>query len=330
MAVVPHAAASRPLTRLRQNRRWSVLVLATVINRCNNWEKASSITPLTFTGKFRGSAAATRERSVLGASGKENVHALENDGFVRCRPFLSKDAKRLHNILWDYYPDRYNVSLNDPGTWTLSDGTGVRPYFSSPDQLMESTSWKAMQRRINEEMDGMFGEGQWRCKPAATLLVNCPSQGINWTTPFRWHTDESLLPFVKHPNHFYAFVILEDLQPRGGGTMIVSGSVRRALLCNRSFGAGYGSLKDELASEHAWFNKLFFREAETDSAERRATRYASQEMCSAGVSMKVVELTGSAGDIIIWDPRALHSGSDNVNALPRTSLRLALERVKPQ
>jgi len=271
-------------------------------------------------------------RASLGptSTGSERFRTLETQGFARCGSFSAEDARNLHDIIWDRYAQEFQIFRDDPSTWTLDNGEGVRPYYAGCQRLADSKSWTLMQERINGELDSMFGEGQWKCGSAATLLVNGPSTGISWTTPYNWHTDEPVIPQAEHPESYYVFVLLDDLKSQGGSTMIVEGSVRRALAYDRPFLLGGADLKTDLAKEHVWFEKLFFKPSETETAEIRAERFASEGICSAGVALRVVELTGSAGDIIIWDPRALHSASDNVNGIPRTSMRIGIERVCPR
>ena len=45
------------------------------------------------------------------------------------------------------------------------------------------------------------------------------------------------------------------------------------------------------------------------------------------VSMRVVEMTGRPGDIVLWDPRALHTASNSVGCRPRSVIRFRLEHV---
>merc|ERR1712003_197557 len=44
--------------------------------------------------------------------------------------------------------------------------------------------------------------------------------------------------------------------------------------------------------------------------------------------MRVVEMTGEPGDIIIWDPRSIHSSSGNVSDRPRSVVRFRFERAQ--
>ncbi|CAE8630676.1 unnamed protein product, partial [Polarella glacialis] len=43
---------------------------------------------------------------------------------------------------------------------------------------------------------------------------------------------------------------------------------------------------------------------------------------------QVVELTGSPGDLVVWDPRSLHSASSNANSVPRSVIRFRLENME--
>ncbi len=51
------------------------------------------------------------------------------------------------------------------------------------------------------------------------------------------------------------------------------------------------------------------------------------EYVSAGVPLRVVELTGAAGDVVLMDPRCLHTVSANVGRRGRLQMRLTCRRV---
>ena len=56
-------------------------------------------------------------------------------------------------------------------------------------------------------------------------------------------------------------------------------------------------------------------------------RYLEAPYRSAGVSLRLVELTGRPGDIVFMDPRCLHTVSANASDRPRLTMRMTCSRA---
>jgi len=98
---------------------------------------------------------------------------------------------------------------------------------------------------------------------------------------------------------------------------------------------------EALAKEDGWFEDLFGPCPQGQSIDyrhlcskatstERVRRFMTQGTISAGIPLRVVELTGAPGDIIIWDPRCLHSASNNVSSRPRSVIKFRLDRTQPK
>lgn len=77
-----------------------------------------------------------------------------------------------------------------------------------------------------------------------------------------------------------------------------------------------------LSNKDSWFKEL----GSDGPPEQRINSFMKQGTNVNDIQSKVVELTGNAGDIIILDPRCLHSISSNISKLPREVLRLDFRR----
>lgn len=113
------------------------------------------------------------------------------------------------------------------------------------------------------------------------LLISLPNQG-EWTlTGLNWHTDIS--PSGRHPMPgVQAFILIDDVKPRGGATLAIAGSHLHA-------GRGESSGKAR---------EILRRSDDIESALR-------------GHDLSIVEMSGSAGDIYLMDMRLLHTPSIN-------------------
>lgn len=121
----------------------------------------------------------------------------------------------------------------------------------------------------------------------AQLLLSPPRQG-EWTLArLNWHTDLSA-PGNRLPG-IQLFVLIDDVLPKGGGTLAISGS----------------HVQPRLARADAMdIRALLKREADPRKA-----------LTERGFS--IVEMTGAAGDVYLMDMRLLHTPSVNASPRPR-------------
>ncbi len=100
------------------------------------------------------------------------------------------------------------------------------------------------------------------------------------------------------------FGFVGEVAPQGGGTLVIEGShelVRRmvAQTDNHDLGKS-GVAKKKLFSRYPWFHAPDFAGVELD-----------------GVCVRVRELTGQPGDVVLMLPWTLHNGNMNCSAEPR-------------
>ncbi|CAE8724480.1 unnamed protein product [Polarella glacialis] len=242
----------------------------------------------------------------------------------------------MHDTLWADIAHRHGVRRHDPEVWSWRRGQDPRLYGPPPTSLTESVQYAFLQQRVHDLVDDMLGPQTWRLKGKATMFVDCPDAGASWTMPLGWHTDVPVDPSDLWPKFVYAFAFLDFVESRGGATMLLAGSTRRLQLMNELVKVGGHNFKAALARENPWFAELFFPEAgeactgeislrRALSEEERTSRLMWSGVVSKGIPMRVEELTGAPGDLLLWDPRALHSASCNTSSRPRSVLKFRLE-----
>lgn len=132
--------------------------------------------------------------------------------------------------------------------------------------------------------------------PAPQPLLSLP-QKEEWSLrALNWHLD------VKAPAHggspgLQAFVLLDELAPRGGATLALAGSHRLHAL-----GGAHHVLR-----EHPVLGALFDPARAPDVEPGRAYDVH-------GVPVSVIEMRGAAGDVYVMDLRVLHAPSVNATA----------------
>ncbi|MCO5169611.1 MAG: phytanoyl-CoA dioxygenase family protein [Planctomycetes bacterium] len=179
-------------------------------------------------------------------------------------------------------------------------------------------------------VDGVFGPGAWapvEGQHGGLAAPNFPLPGV-WSVPHEaWHVDEPSGAGRAGAWGLLGFALLDEVAPGGGATVLIAGSHRRLLaLADERAAPGALLTTDEalaaLAAAEDWFADLL---RPGDPAARRR-RFMDEGHVSAGVSLRVVEVTGAPGDVVLMDPRCLHTVSANVSPRARLQMRLVCQR----
>lgn len=131
-------------------------------------------------------------------------------------------------------------------------------------------------------MIGAVGGSDLRCGPGQ-FLVSLPQQGEWSLRGLNWHVDISS-PDPSRPAGVQAFILLEDVVPQGGGTLVLAGSHKRAT--SKDLGQRI---------------RMILREG---SDPRKPL---------AELGLSIVELAGKAGDVHLMDMRLLHTPALNAS-----------------
>ena len=233
--------------------------------------------------------------------------------------FDRADAKRMATTLLSYLAEHVGVRLDDPSTWC--DLRGGAPFAALAKQSAFSSVGT---QRLSEALDDLVGAGEWTdSRGWRAPLVTLPGpDGATWDVPRSWHTDAPVWPTAQIVR---MFAYLADVPPRGGGTLVVAGSHRVAVAwAERHPDSSHSSaeFKKSLRRECPWFGELFGRQLAWGS---RAKRFMEETGESFGVPVRVHELSGHAGDVVLWHPSLLHAESPNILDVPRLMLTHTVE-----
>ena len=172
-------------------------------------------------------------------------------------------------------------------------------------------------------IDGLLGAGRWQ-RPAhwGRPLVTFPNPGTAWDVPTSdWHLDSQDLELTM----VAVFAHLVPVRPRGGGTLVITGSHRLTTPAGpEAANAPVRSreVKAYLSTLHPWLRDLW--SAGGDAG--RIHRYLTAGAVIDGVEVRVEELTGEPGDAVIMHPRLLHVAAPNTLDSPRLMLLQFLRR----
>ncbi len=279
-------------------------------------------------GNDRARAVRTRDdttmRAVPGAEdldGLEGLGDLGETGILKIEgAFSGADAARMRDVVWNELHRRYGIERDDPLTWQRHPPTGLRA--SKRSRAFAAICGPAVARVL----DRAFGEGSWD-EPLqfGSVLVTMPN-AHEWRVPARvWHSDfQPTLPFDRLVA-VKLWALLDDLEPGGGGTPQLAGSHRAfARYLRRTGERDYKRAKFGFLSSHPWLRSL----SHDDGGPGRNDRLMS-DVDVDGVSLRVIECTGSAGDVYVTHPWVFHSIAVNASTRPRLMRSFAVRRSAP-
>jgi ectoine hydroxylase-related dioxygenase (phytanoyl-CoA dioxygenase family) len=231
-------------------------------------------------------------------------------GWMRVRAFSVDEAAAMRAAAWRALADA-GIRQSDPSTWTRE-----RPDHLQ--HLKDDPAFRAAgSAQLLQAIDGAL-EGQAYEKPKnwGAVFLAFPSPHA-WSVPFGgWHIDANYLSPLSPPAGVRTHALFGDVTARAGGTLIVAGSHR---LVHKYFkdhppppgirGAGYR----KLLQGHPYIRDLH---TEGD-VHARAARFIDRAEEHDGISLRVVENTGEAGDVILLHPLVLHVATSNTSAGPR-------------
>jgi hypothetical protein len=244
------------------------------------------------------------------ADNEETFEHFCAHGWMRVRAFSSDEAAAMRAAAWRALAE-IGIRESDRSTWTRE-----RPEHLQ--RLKENPAFQAVgSARLLKAIDAAL-EGQAYEKPKnwGALFLAFPSRHA-WCVPSRgWHIDANYLSALSPPAGVRTHALFGDVAARAGGTLIVSGShrlVHRYFKDNPAPPAARGAGYRKLLQGHPYIRALH---TEGDMDER-ATRFIGRAEEHGGISLRVVENTGAAGDVILLHPLVLHVATPNTGKAPR-------------
>ncbi len=247
---------------------------------------------------------------------------FDRSGIVRVPGAIaSRDAAKMCDRVWDTLGRRFKIRRDDPGTWGARRVAGFHD-LSKAENFAEIAS-----PVICEALDNLMGERNWqRPERWASLLVTFPVSTERWDVPHKaWHLD---FPAPSHVQELFAvriFVCLAKLRPAGGGTLFLEGSHR--LVQDLADKETAGKLRSAEAREglirnYPWVKGLCSFDEKVD----RVQEFIKGGAEIGDVNVRVIEMTGEAGDVFMTHPLMLHAGSTNCAQDPRLVLSSTVYR----
>ena len=223
--------------------------------------------------------------------------------------FPRATAEAMCDRLWEFLAGRYAMHREERSTWTVETPAGFQP-------VTRSGAFRAVGGDpLCTALNALFGAGKWaRPRWWGRPLVTFPGDGP-WELPTRaWHFDFMPASAGQRPVQFFAF--LNQVRPRGGGTLVLTGSHR---LVAPYLGRGEAFRMPQVRASlevHPWLRGLW----EPGDGSDRIQRYMNDGTVVDGVPLHVVELTGEPGDVILMHCDCFHAAAPNRLTEPRMML----------
>jgi len=125
------------------------------------------------------------------------------------------------------------------------------------------------------------------------------------------------------------FTLLSDVEPRGGATLVVTGSHRLVERFVRGLSPTekeekFARLVDRFMRTDPWLEELAHGAVDAPERERR---FLEDGACIDGFDVRVETISGKAGDGVLMHPWTLHARSPHAGDGPRFILAKDIYRV---
>ncbi|MBS0386177.1 MAG: phytanoyl-CoA dioxygenase family protein [Proteobacteria bacterium] len=241
----------------------------------------------------------------------ETVEHFRVHGWMRITDaFDARAAAAMREVVWRALA-RLGVRRENPSTWTNERPTHLKhirddPAFSAVGGARVCSAIGALLAVQPHDPPKNWG----------SPFVAFPSQE-GWTLPTHgWHVDANYASQLWPPRGVKSFALFGDVTPRGGGTLILSGSHR---LIHKWF-VDHPPPPDACSADMRRLLQAhpYLRALQTEGEpKQRIARFMNRVEDVAGVPLRVIEHTGSAGEVLLLHPLLMHVASINQSAAPR-------------
>ena len=227
--------------------------------------------------------------------------------------FSRADGLAMERQWWRELEDAHGIRRDDSSSWRQILGD-LKAAKRDPVQAA------IMTERVRGVFDDLLGKAAW--SPPGDWgrpLVTFPEPGA-WEVPARlWHWDNPCELHLDRPRALFVVSFIGPVAPRGGGTLILSGSPRLLIQQEHRIPAsqrrGSGARAwGRFHRSHPWLMALT---GQAPSPADRTAAFMDGETIVDGVPLRVVELTGEPGDMVFCHPVMVHCVAPNRGTRPR-------------
>jgi hypothetical protein len=240
----------------------------------------------------------------------EQLQTFWETGVLRLNAaFEAADALHIQGLVWDHLAAS-GVDRGDPATW-------LPDRFRGLGNLRRELPWERITRssRVRGALDELLGRKKWLFGEYEGLLASPPeSPRAPWKIARGdWHWDGGAPGPWAPSDAVWLWGILCSLPPRSGGTLLLEGSAAlvgefKAECEARSI----WSTRERFREWHPYLRRLYGLDPSDDPRE-----FLSTSVDDVGRRLRVIEITGEPGDMVITQPGILHRVPQHHGGFPR-------------
>jgi len=239
------------------------------------------------------------------------------------RAYAPEDALAAQDFLWEKLRAQ-GIEKTDAATWT-------KPLVRLNENYGDAQFQACNTERLADAVEDLVGQGRWRERGTVPRWggwpVNFPrGEGAVWDIPKGgWHWDGSHFRHSVDSPHQGLLLIccFSHVEPRGGGTLIASGShnIVARLLASYPDGVEQPEALRKCIRSHPWLADLGGFSVDTidaSPASERVERFMNRSWTDEnGTVLRVEEVTCEPGDVFLCHPFLYHAMSANITGAPR-------------
>jgi hypothetical protein len=221
-----------------------------------------------------------------------DIQRFERDGYVVVRQaFWRADGLAMERQWWRELDDTHGIRPDDRSSWRQIAGD-LKAAKRDPIQA------RILTERVRGVFDDLLGTAAWSPpRDWGRPLVTFPELGA-WEVPARhWHWDNPCDLHLDHPRGLFVVSFICSVAPRGGGTVILSGSPRLLIQQERQIPASQrrGSiavLRERFRRSDPWLMALT---GHAPSPADRIAAFMDAETIVEGIPPSRGRIDGRAG-----------------------------------
>ena len=246
----------------------------------------------------------------------DEVARFKEFGHVKLeQAFPIKSALAMQDFMWSELKNLNGIDKTDQSTWTNQ--------WRGLNKTGRHGIYKAVESpRMVGAIDQLLGPDSWT-KPEGWggFLVSFPDNVDEpWDVVAEgWHWDGDPAGDLEGVSGLFIFTFYSQVEPGGGGTLIVEGSHRLIVSFFRKLDPDHlpskqKGLKRRFSRSNPWLEELT---GQTPTSHDRVRRLMQEQTAIDSVPIRVVELTGSPGDAVLCHSSIFHARSFNRSDTPR-------------
>lgn len=240
-------------------------------------------------------------------------HFNEHGWVCVAHAFWPEEAAAMREAVWRALADA-GIRRDEPSTWTIERPTHLQGLKDDP--VFRAVGSEAILAAIDIILDGRDYDAP---KNWGAVFVAFPGKD-SWGIPASgWHIDALYTSGLMPPGGVKTIALFGDVAPEAGGTQILGGShrlVHRWFKENPPPPGARGADMRKLLQSHPYIRDLHT----IGDEEERIARFMGREEVIDDIPLRVVECTGSAGDVYLLHPLLLHVAATNAGDYPRFML----------